>query len=264
MTVFLNIATTAHMTIQQILQQFNLSEKHTAIYLAALRESPASVAELAKAADIKRPTAYVIIDELLEQHILRELPEASQRTFEAIQPKELLEELRRKVYALEKMVPELEQTIGQTHSPHVRVYEGSTAIEQVYTMLKPDAYNNKELLFFGSVSRVHEQFGFELDYFLNFIKHKKVRGREILAQDVASKKLAEVVESANNKQYQVRFLSNELLPLDEAAIIGNRLFLFDLSGTPLAIVIESEAICNTHRALFETAWQQAVPMKEVL
>ncbi len=121
------------MALHDILEQYGLSEKQAAIYLATLELGRAPVLRIANKAAVKRPTAYVVLNELLQMGLVEIIPRGSTKFYQAIDPKALLERLQRKTQLLEQSLPELRALLNTTQGkPKVRFYEGKQGIYGLY------------------------------------------------------------------------------------------------------------------------------------
>src|SRR5690242_8115911 len=86
--------------------QLGLTDKEGAIYLALLELGEADVTEIASKAAVKRPTAYVILDSLVEKGFVSALT-TTVRRFRAEDPKKLLALQRSKLQQFETAIPGL-------------------------------------------------------------------------------------------------------------------------------------------------------------
>lgn len=121
------------MALPEILKQYGLSEKQAAIYLATLELGRAPVLRIADKAAVKRPTAYVVLNELLQMGLVEITPRGNTKYYQAIDPKTLLERLQRKTQLLEQSLPELRALLNTAQNkPKVRFYEGKQGIYELY------------------------------------------------------------------------------------------------------------------------------------
>lgn len=121
------------MVLGTVLEQYGLTAKQAAIYLAALELGRAPVMRIADKAAVKRPTAYVVLNELLQMGLVEIVPRGSTRFFQAIDPKALLDRQRQKTALLEQSLPELRALLNTAiNKPKVRFYEGKRGIYQLY------------------------------------------------------------------------------------------------------------------------------------
>ena len=75
------------------LKQLELSDIEAKLYLALLKTGTTGVRELAKSIDIKRTTAYIYVDLLVEKGLVIKTVKGSRKQVSPIDPKEGLEEL---------------------------------------------------------------------------------------------------------------------------------------------------------------------------
>ena len=252
-------------SITALLQQFNLTDKETKVYLATLELGKATVYEIANWAELKRPTTYLLVDQLLEKGLLQQAKLKQKRAYSALPPKQLLNHWKKKVQQLESQLPTLETMMKSAESVDVKVYQGKQALHQVYNQLRPDLYKKNEINFFGSVNSVANLYTDEMDYYLNMVKDKRAHGRELLAQNPADITFAQNVAELANPNYRIRFLPQGHAPTrNESAILGDKVFLFDLTQQPTAVIIHSQAVADIQRALFDLAWKSGLDLHQVI
>ena len=127
----------------QTLKQLSLSEKQAQVYLALLELGESPMTSLARKANLKRPTVYLVIDELIILGLCSEIIKGKKKFYSAIHPRRLVEITRFREKQAEKLLPELLAIQNTTHKPKVRMLEGlagvRTAYEEAFALL-----NNKE------------------------------------------------------------------------------------------------------------------------
>lgn len=244
--------------LEQLLQRFNLNEKEVTIYITSLQLGPATVYELANRSGLKRPTVYLVVDELLQKGLLTQSKKYRKKSYAPLSPEQLVDHWRKQVEQLELQLPQMQSLAQYQQRPKIEVFEGDEALIQAYDELKPNLYNKKEIIFFGTILSAYTRYREQADYYLKFVKDKRTRGRELLSHTPADYEFARRVEALDNPNYQMRFLDKKHAQgKNECAILGQRVYLFDMSTTPMVVVIDSKEIANTHRAVFEQAWSSA-------
>ena len=73
--------------IIEYLKQLDLSEIEAELYLILLNKGPVSVRDLAEMSGIKRTTAYIYIDQLVDKGLVMKMVRESKRLVAANQPK---------------------------------------------------------------------------------------------------------------------------------------------------------------------------------
>ena len=71
---------------QKVLENLGLSEKEAQVYLSLIELGTGSVVQISKASQIKRPTTYLILDELKNRGIVTESQEKNRIIFAAEDP----------------------------------------------------------------------------------------------------------------------------------------------------------------------------------
>ena len=122
--------------MRQILKQLNFSNKETDVYLAALKLGKGSITELAKKANIKRPTAYVVLEKLKEMGLVSLSKKKGKQIFIAENPEKLLkavEEEKEKIIEKEEKIKEALPKFKalrkkDTTVPLIKYYEGKEGV----------------------------------------------------------------------------------------------------------------------------------------
>jgi HTH-type transcriptional regulator, sugar sensing transcriptional regulator len=245
------------MDISPILQQLGLTERQVKVYLACLELGPSSVLQIAKKAGLKRPTVYLVLDELREKSLILEIPKKTTTFYVAEQPEKILEDLRKKEELFSQVLPSLKALDNKSaQKPVVKFYEGKAELRKLY---EDDILQSPEIIFYGVAMS-----DFIRDFRSTFEKARKVifkqnntKLREIWNSDVLSKNYAKQNQS---ESWQIRLLPKELQFEGDNAIWQNKVAIISLKNY-VAMVIESADVAKTHIAMFELAWQSAEEVK---
>lgn len=118
---------------ENVLIKAGLTDKQTKIYLACLELGRAGVPKIAKIAELKRTTAYGIVDELVGLGLLRLISTGKNQVFEAKNPENLVTILEVKKQDVQAVLPELKE-LFETHSirPQVQFFEGRDGIKKIF------------------------------------------------------------------------------------------------------------------------------------
>lgn len=116
--------------IIQSLNNLGLTDKESKIYVALLRLGEATVGDIADVAAIKRPTAYVILDELRKKGMVLKTPHAKKTIFRVKPPDELHKQAIDNIVQFEKMLPKM-RAINPRQKPVKTLYfEGLQGIKE--------------------------------------------------------------------------------------------------------------------------------------
>ncbi|MFA6198138.1 MAG: helix-turn-helix domain-containing protein [Patescibacteria group bacterium] len=246
--------------IKEALQQFGLSDKETAVYMATLEMGDATVQKIARKSNEKRPTTYVLLESLKQRGLVTEHVEKNSRHFYAAPPQTLLHilkdqqrHLERQEFSITKIIPELETLYNLSdRKPKVQMYEGVDGLKAIYEDTLRD---NKEILAFTGVSEAVTR---ELADWLN---------ADYVARRVKKKVLAKVIapdtgvalqyhKSDAKSARETRLVSAQKFPFTiEVNIYNHKVALVSFKENELiGVLIESPEIARTMRSIFWLAW----------
>lgn len=246
------------MDIQTTIQRIGLDEKQTAVYLAALALGEASMTQLAKKAKLKRPTTYLAVEALQLIGLISEIKKGKRIIYSATHPRHLLELLRSREKQIEDALPELIALYNTPkEKPKIQVFEGETGMEQLYEGLYQSLNNKEEALWFTRIDALREFFPVAITLYKKMLRHlNNPKIRELNFGNEAGKEWLNETKSFRGKNHLVRLLPQDFeFGFTDNLIFGNKLVIFSLKKDVFVIVIESEEIAKTYRAMFEWAWQ---------
>lgn len=246
--------------LEKELVKFGLEKKRAEVYLALLQVGCVPVKDVAKAAGVKRTTAYSILKTLEKDGFAALAMDGKKQVFVPEDPAMMLSQLKSKQTVLERLMPELRSIYNLLPSkPRVKFYEGLEGIKAIFEdtlVTRP-----KEIVGFTSIDDLFNIFGdFAVDY-----AHRKgeanIPARAIaldtpMARGYAKKYYVGVKPEAAPK---IRFLPPNKFPLKNRIYVYSNKFAF-MSLEPaelMGVIIESAAVADTQRLIFELAWEAA-------
>ena len=237
-----------NMDTKEALQHFGLNEKQASIYLALLELGTASAPSISKKSGVKRPTTYVILQELRQKGLLTEMPKKSKTLYTAKSPEILLAARKEQNEEIRFTMPEILALYNsKAEKPKVRFYQGEREINELYN----EIFAEKEIWFVASIGAIPENLMKSIHRHISHAAKIKTSIREIQMDDPVSRGFRKQYES---ETYHIKTApKNFELPSDNA-IYGNRIAIFSYKNELMAVVIESEDVVKTYRSLFEMAW----------
>jgi len=247
-------------TLQKDLLEAGLSENEAAIYLAALELGETTVSRLAKKANIKRTTTYLVLDSLKSKGLITSLKKENASVFFAEDPRKLHSMLEERREKLDKIMPQLLAFTNLIDKkPEIRYFEGVEGIKDVYRdSLK---YPGQEMLTYYSetyVAHFGEQFFLE-EYIPNRVK-RKISVRAILPDNETIRTL-----TRNNQKHlrRTKLISpDEYCISIELNIYGNNKVSVVSHEEDFGIIIESHRIYESLKNMFELMWKYIPDVKE--
>ena len=247
------------MDLQQTIKQVGLSENQAKVYLSALELGETSMTELAKKAVLKRPTTYLVVDELILLGLLSETKKGKRRIFSAVHPRRLLQIAKFREKQIEESLPELVAIYGEPkEKPKMQMFEGINGVRLMYQEIFQWLNKKEEILAFADIGNLRKYIPealIEFKQLLRSLRDPKIR--ELNYGDEEGKKWSEETKKLRGKNHHVRILPTDFeFGASDNFIFGNKLVIFSLKKDIFVIIIESEDIAKTYRAMFEWVWKQ--------
>jgi HTH-type transcriptional regulator, sugar sensing transcriptional regulator len=140
------------MDLTSALQDLGLTDKQSRIYLALLQYGEGTAYEAAKQSGIKKPTAYVLLEEMVERRIVKKVLHPKATRYAAIDPVEIFVIARSKFERAEAALPEL-RAMSKSKNQRVRAeyFEGLSGVREMYQNITAD--DSKEQIAFYAHGR---------------------------------------------------------------------------------------------------------------
>ena len=246
------------MEIESILSKIGLGQGAIKVYLSCLQLGAATITEIAKAAQTKRPTTYLIVEDLIIRGYLSIQKKGLKKYYYPEPPSRLLQQLRFRVREMETLLPEIEALYNEPkQKPKIRIYEGNQAMLDIYEELYGYLGKKEEALFFTAISDMQKFFPVGLEQFVKRVSQRKdYRIRELNKGDSEGVAYAKRMKRVRGKNHLLRLLDPSFVFYKTDTIIfGNKVVIFSFKNDIFVIVIENKDIADTYRAMFNAAWQ---------
>lgn len=236
------------MQLQETLQYLGLSDKEAKVYVALLQLGTGSVPAISVRAGTKRPTTYLILEELRKRGLATLLPRKNKALYSAQSPELLLEEQEEKEEMIRLNLPELMAIYNaKKEKPKVVYYQGEENIIKLYD----EVYKEKEIMFYGSIGSIPRAIYKHIEKQLEIVRQGNHMVREILQ---AEEKSIEFSKIGSHDNHKIKIVDEKLqLPTDNI-IFGNKVAIMTYKDEPMAVVIESSDVAATYRSMFEMVW----------
>jgi len=231
-------------------------EKKGALYLALLKLGRGTVAELAKAAGIKRTTAYDLLAELRADNLVAESAVGNRRLFTAEPPENLERVIERRRAALDRLMPTLKNVFYQHDPrPRVRYFEGVDGIRHVHEELLK--VKSKEYFYFGSMQGFVNALGQE--YMEDFIRRRIRKRIWSNALRIRAQEIDDPLAASGAENYRrVRYLSK---PIEEAVasmtLFDGKIAICTTGRENYGMIIESREMSAILKLIWDCLWAVA-------
>jgi len=241
------------------LQVLDLTPKEIKFFLACFKIGPASVNEVIKESKLERSTAYLLTEDLIAKGFIKEDLKSYKKTIFTIEPKDILRMVAAKQRSLRKQEIELEENLPELQSMHqvseirpkAKVYEGNNGLLSVWKDIL--SAKGEVLLWTNQETE---------NLFFNETLHQK-----FIAERV-NRKIPIRVLAVNNKEGKLLIKSDgrclrqtKLLPVSfkfspETYIYDNKVAILDYNKDIIGVILESQPIAASQKAIFELNWLQ--------
>ncbi|MEK7122332.1 MAG: helix-turn-helix domain-containing protein, partial [Patescibacteria group bacterium] len=165
------------------LHRIGLSENQAKVYLSCLQIGVGSVLHIAKGAGLKRPTVYLILDELESRGLVARICQGNKTAYRAESPENITADLEDKLALCAETLPSLKAIHNfDPEKPTIKIAEGIQEVRETYNTLFSylKHHPSEELLIYGSLQDAVQNFRTSvIDYFYEAMSRSKNPIREI-------------------------------------------------------------------------------------
>jgi sugar-specific transcriptional regulator TrmB len=243
------------MNIQEALQIIGLSDKEAAVYTALLQLGQATAYGVAVKSGLKKPTTYVILDELIEKGLVLKVPQMKTQHYIARSPEEAFGVAQERLTLAKKALPELLAiTKGKKSKVNTVYFEGVEGMKQLLEY-KLKEHEGEEMLGFWATDKNADP---ELArYFKNELAKKiqrhgiRMRGLAPADPTLADYRAVDAGYGRNIKEISTNDYSTEV-----AITVTKDLVRIEDYKNLQGIAIENQDVAKALRQIFEMVWKK--------
>jgi sugar-specific transcriptional regulator TrmB len=241
------------MNLKNALKNIGLNDKEARIYLALLEKGVSTAYSVANKADVKRPTAYAILDDLSKRAVVHKVPDSNKKLYRVAPPETLLERKEDELNTFKEALPKLKakENTGAEKTT-VEYFEGVEGVKQVLNYKLDELEGGEIVAFHAKTSKeIMDRFDNYKDY------NETLRDENITLRGVAPEHESLEEFRKQDKEYGrvFREINTEKYSSDVAIEVGTTFVrIFDplnLQG----LVIENSSLAETMEEIFEIVWE---------
>lgn len=250
--------------IEQSLLHLGLRDKEVLVFTTLSRLGPQSASVIAQRADLHRGTTYAILESLIQRGFVSKITKGNVQSFSAITPRKILEFMKVKKFELERQEKRLNSVMPSLMgmmtphptAPKVTYFEGEEGVKNV---MEETLKSSEMLLCYCPLQKWLE--GPLADYIRDYVYRRtqvvKIPNR-VLECDTPETRRHFYMESPPEFT-ELRFIPcNIMLSHSEVNIFDDKVAMVSLlPGHMFGVIIESQEIADTQKAIFELAWLAA-------
>lgn len=249
------------MNLTEALKNLGLNEKEAKVYLALLQSGKTTAYNVAVRSGLKKPTTYVILDQLVEKGYAFKIPRAKKQMYAAESPDVVFALAKERLLFTKDALPELMAIKkGEKDKVNVAYFEGVKGAEEMYgnllkVMKERPGKDRKVVGFYGKGDRVRpelEEFFFKVN---DQIGQQDIDRRTLTVYhpNIIGKYLKE--DLLDKWKLKTKALASEKYSSD-ISIEAYDNFVAILSQNSLqSILIEDADIAKAIKQIFEMVWE---------
>ena len=242
------------MEIKEALEILGLSEKQSAVYTALLQLGRASAYSIATKSGLKKPTTYVILDELIKKALVARVPREKKQQYIARPPEEAFAVAQEKLDLAKQKLPELlAMTKGEATKVNAIYFEGIEGLKKTMEYGFKETAGKELVGFYATSEHTPKELS---DYFLVWNERRIKFGIPMrgIAPEHASLKDYRDTDAAFKRVFKS-------VPYDQYSshiaidVSGQYVRIHDYKNLQ-GVVLENAEVAKTVKEIFEMLWQR--------
>lgn len=240
------------MEIGDALQKLGLNTKQSLVYAALLELGPSTAYAIARKSGIKRPTVYVLLEELRMKDVVLKIPHVKKQIFTAKSPDELVAQEFEKIQGISAILPKLRALMAKEKRPNIFYFEGAEEIKQLLWRNLPSAKGKELVGFYAYNADLPKKLLQTIDEYNEYLKKHHIRVRGIVPDHPSLKHYRRTDKEYGRLNRIVPFSQySSKISLDMGEDFVRILALPDQQG----VVIENNDVAQSMRQIFEMVWR---------
>lgn len=240
----------------KLLKSLGFTESESKIYLLALEMGPSPVQKIAQRANVSRVTTYAAIESLTGHGLMTSVQKGKKTMYAAEAPERLTSYVRSRLSSMESTLKDVETSLDDLkllqrgEKPLVKLYEGHDAfraIQEDVLATKP-----KELIEFGNLDDIRATYP-DSSHFEPFFKQLSQLKTQRRAAFATTAK--DFIDKSPNLEMMTLPSGHDFH--GDFVICGNKVAFSTFRGKQISVLIESQDIADTLKALFDMYWKHA-------
>ena len=254
--------------IIEYLKQLELSELEAKLYLTLLQTGPITVRDLAANVEVKRTTAYLYVDQLVEKGLVMKIAKGSKKLVAADDPKVLEQLVAEKVKHANEVEKNFQGILREikTSLPEfkniedadIKYSKGKQALQRVYD----DALKGKELRVYANLAELEKLFK-ENDFLLEYQVYEKALEdndqltiHEIVADTPGSIENFSLDQTVETKRYFYKYMPADVgLSAPGILMYDNKVAIINAKDNFSIVVLNNSDYYYNSIKLFDFIWK---------
>ncbi|MFA7315113.1 MAG: helix-turn-helix domain-containing protein [Candidatus Magasanikbacteria bacterium] len=239
--------------LSNILTDAGLTQKESIIYLTLLKIKTGTAYKIAKIAQLKKPTTYIILESLREKGYVLKTPSKRGTSYTAKSPDELVQNIENKLNNILQVLPHLKNIFkGNQDSINVFYYEGIQGIKELLDYKISEMKNEEIVGFFAKLDNENEAITKLTKHWASLLLKNNISFKGITPNVKITR---DMVKSNLHTQQEIKFVDpkkySSNISIDCIHGFVRIIDYKNLNG----IIIENKEVSNTIKQIFEMVWE---------
>lgn len=239
------------MNISESLRDLGLNDKEAKVYVALLELGQVTAYAVAERCGLKRPTVYVVLDELRQKGLVLKIPHAKKQLFSAKPPDEFFAEAEERLRIARRALPELLALTAGAKKPKTLYFEGEKGVKD-FLDYGVDKMAGKEFTgFYAHAENISKELLSIVDEYNFKLKRKNIGLRGIAPEHPT---LAYYRKTDKEYSRDMKIVPYDTYSANISIDIGPTFVRIFAPKDMQGVVIENQDIARTMKQIFEMVW----------
>lgn len=243
--------------LERTLEDIGLSHKEARIYLSLLPLGSTTAYRLAEQSGVKKPTVYVILEDLRKKGLVLKVPHAKKALFAARSIEEYIDERTKKLESARSILPRLYSL--KPNLPNVYFYTGisgvAQALEHKYDSMRDRTYHS----FYGNLEGCSEEVKKLYREWDERAIENDISFKIIMAKRSIAPFYSYLLDYSKRKdEVEIKLLEEYEYPANVSWEIGEDFVRINDEKSVHTTVIDDAATARAMRQIFKIVWEKGV------
>ncbi len=242
--------------VYETLNRLGISRSQSKLYLEFLKTGAATIAQMARALNTSRQAIYLLLPELLDRGLVKEIRQGKRSLYQALPPSQLFALVEDLKARLDAVVPALTnlQTVP-SEVPLVTIYDTPLSMREWYRHFLENVKEGDEFLLYDS-GNIENWYKLDPEFYKNYMEQQVKKGIKLLCLLPESKKTDEFIREVGWSISEYRHPSKPLSNRVEQWIWRDEVCYQTIQGNATnLIVLKSKELAEFSRRQFMEVWE---------
>ncbi|MCX6744682.1 MAG: hypothetical protein NTX82_04120 [Candidatus Parcubacteria bacterium] len=241
--------------LTKLLQNTGFTEKEAITYISLSELGSGTVSQIAERAKLKRSIVYIVLEGLIKRGYISLIPDTKISRYVAADPTKIFQDLKNVTSNFKDALPAFLAIFNNSiWKPKINYFEGIEGVRSVYRQTE----SAKEAYYISNTEAMIQYMPEEIEHWIDFFSKKipsNYKSKQILMDTPIDREFA---QKAQSKNVQFKFLPKGQTMDMDISLFDNKVALTSLKDHLFIVVIESKALYNSMKTIFDLLWEQGV------